>query len=50
MAEYGGTFGGNCRSTAPAPGMSTANCFPGVQYCFTGRYLQTLEGIENATA
>ena len=24
-----------------------ANCFPGVQYFFTGRYLQTTEGIEN---
>ncbi len=47
--EYGGTFGGNCGSTAPAPGTSTANCFPGVQYYFTGRYLQTLEGIENPT-
>ena len=50
--EYGGTFGSNCPATAPAPGPSTpsssaANCFPGVQYFFTGRYLQTTEGIEN---
>jgi outer membrane receptor protein involved in Fe transport len=51
--EYGGTFGGNCPATssstvtkAPA---SSANkdCFPGVQYYFTGRYLQNTEGIEN---
>ena len=51
--EYGGTFGGNCPSTATpvvgkaAPSSSTADCFPGVQYFFTGRYLQTTEGIEN---
>jgi outer membrane receptor protein involved in Fe transport len=51
--EYGGTFGGNCPSTttnvaakAPTSG-SAADCFPGVQYFFTGRYLQTTEGIEN---
>ena len=50
LLEYGGTFGGNCGSSAPAPGTSTANCFPGIQYYFTGRYLQTLEGIENSTA
>jgi outer membrane receptor protein involved in Fe transport len=49
LLEYGGTSGGNCGSATPAPGMSPANCFPGVQYYFTGRYLQTLEGIENAT-
>jgi hypothetical protein len=48
--EYGGTFGGTCGSSGPAPSTSTANCFPGVQYYFTGRYLQTLEGIENATS
>ena len=55
--EYGGTFGSNCGSTLPAPGTSAktspslanANCFPGVQYFFTGRYLQTTEGIENPT-
>jgi outer membrane receptor protein involved in Fe transport len=53
-AEYGGTFGGNCPTTAPvaggsAPPASTANCFGGVQYFFTGRYLQTTVGIENPT-
>jgi outer membrane receptor protein involved in Fe transport len=54
--EYGGTFGGNCPSSpssssttttkAPASWSST-DCFPGVQYFFSGRYLQTTEGIEN---
>jgi outer membrane receptor protein involved in Fe transport/opacity protein-like surface antigen len=51
--EYGGTFGANCPSTnaavptkAPA---SSASCFGGVQYYFTGSYLQTNEGIENST-
>ena len=53
--EYGGTFGGNCPSTsAPlvskaAPIFAATECFPGVQYFFTGRYLQTTEGIENPT-
>ena len=52
--EYGGTFGSNCPSTAPivgksAPSTSSADCFAGVQYYFTGRYLQTNEGIENPT-
>jgi outer membrane receptor protein involved in Fe transport len=49
---YGGTFGSNCPATAPAPGTRTlpgADCFAGVQYFFTGRYLQTNEGIENPT-
>ena len=32
-------------TTKAAP--SSADCFPGVQYLFTGRYLQTTEGIEN---
>jgi outer membrane receptor protein involved in Fe transport len=50
--DYGGTFGGNCPATsAPAvgkaPPAASTNCFPGVQYFFTGRYLQTTEGIEN---
>jgi len=50
-AEYGGTFGSNC-PTAPPPAPGThalpgADCFAGAQYYFTGRYLQTNEGIEN---
>jgi len=48
--EYGGTFGGNCSAAAPAHGASaaqSANCFPGVQYFFTGSYTQNTEGIEN---
>jgi outer membrane receptor protein involved in Fe transport len=51
--EYGGTFGGNCpAATTPvfgkaAPSSSTTDCFAGVQYFFTGRYLQTTVGIEN---
>jgi len=50
--EYGGTFGANCppstaaSETAKAPAL-TAACFGGVQYFFSGRYLQTTEGIEN---
>ena len=52
--EYGGTFGANCPSTSgalptKAPASSSANCFGGVQYFFTGSYLQTNEGIENPT-
>ena len=51
--EYGGTFGSTCPTVTPPPGKPTppppANCFPGVQYYFTGRYLQTNEGLENAT-
>jgi hypothetical protein len=47
LFEYGGTTGGNCGSSVPAPG--DANCFLGVQYYFTGRYVQNLEGLENAT-
>ena len=49
-AEYGGTFGSTCPTAAPAPGthaLPGADCFAGVQYYFTGRYLQTNEGIEN---
>ena len=53
--EYGGTFGNNCPSGAPtapvvgkaAPSASATDCFAGVQYLFTGRYLQTTVGIEN---
>jgi outer membrane receptor protein involved in Fe transport len=50
--EYGGTFGGNCPTTQSStvkapPSSANANCFPGVQYFFSGRYLQTTEGIEN---
>lgn len=49
--EYGGTFGSTCPSAAPAPGKPTpplpSDCFSSVQYYFTGRYLQTNEGIEN---
>jgi outer membrane receptor protein involved in Fe transport/opacity protein-like surface antigen len=50
--EYGGTFGANCPSAntampTKAPATSSATCFGGVQYYFTGNYLQTNEGIEN---
>ena len=48
--EYGGTFGGNCPTTTTttpgyvkAPPAST-DCFAGVQYYFTGRYLQNTVG------
>ena len=49
--EYGGTFGNECPATTAttvtkAPS-SSSWCFPGVQYFFSGRYLQTTEGIEN---
>jgi outer membrane receptor protein involved in Fe transport len=50
--EYGGTFGSNCPAVAPAPGTRSprnTDCFAGVQYFFTGRFLQTNEGIENST-
>lgn len=50
LLEYGGTSGTNCGSAAPAPETLGANCFLGVQYYFTGRYVQNLEGIENSTA
>jgi outer membrane receptor protein involved in Fe transport len=49
-AEYGGTFGSNCPTATPAPGthsLPSTDCFAGVQYYFTGRYLQTDVGIEN---
>jgi outer membrane receptor protein involved in Fe transport len=48
--EYGGTFGSTC--PAPTPGIYTKanpDCFAGVQYYFTGRYLQNTVGIENTT-
>jgi opacity protein-like surface antigen/outer membrane receptor protein involved in Fe transport len=50
--EYGGTFGANCPSAntglpTKAPASSSSSCFGGVQYFFTGSYLQTNEGIEN---
>jgi outer membrane receptor protein involved in Fe transport len=48
--EYGGTVGGSCPGAAPVAtkaASSSTDCFPGVQYLFTGRYLQTTEGIEN---
>jgi outer membrane receptor protein involved in Fe transport len=50
--EYGGTAGNTCGSATPvatkaAQSTSASDCFPGVQYLFTGRYLQTTEGIEN---
>ncbi len=50
--QYGGTFGSSCPTATPVPGTRTlpgADCFPGVQYFFTGRYLQTNEGLENPT-
>ena len=51
--EYGGTFGANCPANTGAsatakPSAADSTCFGGVQYFFTGRYLQTTEGIENA--
>ncbi len=52
--DYGGTFGSQCPATTAAttvgkasPSSSANWCFPGVQYFFSGRYLQTTEGIEN---
>jgi len=50
--DYGGTIAGNCSpSGAPVVGKSPpgspADCFGGMQYFFSGRYLQTNEGIEN---
>ena len=53
--EYGGTFGGNCpATTTTTPGSvkalpASTDCFAGVQYYFTGRYLQNTVGIENPT-
>jgi outer membrane receptor protein involved in Fe transport len=53
--EYGGTFGSNCpTTTTTTPGYvkalpASTDCFAGVQYYFTGRYLQNTVGIENPT-
>ena len=51
--EYGGTFGGNCAANTATTGTYKAptysDCFPGVQYFFTGSYLQNTVGIENPT-
>ena len=54
--EYGGTFGGNCptTTTTTTPGYvkatpASTDCFAGVQYYFTGRYLQTTWGLEPPT-
>jgi outer membrane receptor protein involved in Fe transport len=52
-AEYGGTFGGNCAPNTVTTGYykapAYADCFGGVQYFFTGSYLQNTVGIENPT-
>ena len=52
--QYGGTFGSTCPTIpAPPPGtkaLPTGDCFPGVQYFFTGRYLFTNWGLEPPTA
>jgi opacity protein-like surface antigen/outer membrane receptor protein involved in Fe transport len=48
--EYGGTFGANCPTASgglPTKAPASSTCFGGVQYFFTGSYLQTNEGIEN---
>ncbi|MGA8903245.1 TonB-dependent receptor, partial [Bradyrhizobium sp.] len=53
--EYGGTFGSTCPTTATTTTgyvkaqASATDCFAGVQYYFTGRYLQNTVGIENPT-
>jgi outer membrane receptor protein involved in Fe transport len=44
--EYGGTFGANCPTTSTGAPKSQS-CSGGVQYFFTGTYLQNREGIEN---
>jgi outer membrane receptor protein involved in Fe transport len=51
--EYGGTFGGTCPATAASPTKAppaSADCFAGVQYYFTGNYLQNTLGLENPTS
>jgi outer membrane receptor protein involved in Fe transport len=53
--EYGGTFGGNCPTTTTTTSgyvkalPASTDCFAGVQYYFTGRYLQNTVGLENPT-
>jgi outer membrane receptor protein involved in Fe transport len=53
--EYGGTFGSTCPTTATTTTgyvkatPASTDCFAGVQYYFTGRYLQNTVGIENPT-
>jgi outer membrane receptor protein involved in Fe transport len=52
--EYGGTFGSTCPATTTAPTYvkapsASADCFAGVQYYFTGSYLQNTVGLENPT-
>jgi outer membrane receptor protein involved in Fe transport len=53
--EYGGTFGSTCPATTNSPAYAkapaaSADCFAGVQYYFTGSYLQNTVGLENATS
>jgi outer membrane receptor protein involved in Fe transport len=53
--EYGGTFGSTCPATTTSPAYAkapaaSADCFAGVQYYFTGSYLQNTVGLENATS
>jgi outer membrane receptor protein involved in Fe transport len=53
--EYGGTFGSTCPTTTTTTAGYTkapasTDCFAGVQYYFTGRYLQNTVGIENPTS
>jgi opacity protein-like surface antigen/outer membrane receptor protein involved in Fe transport len=45
--EYGGTFGANCPDAGTPTKAPASSCYGGVQYYFTGNYLQTNEGIEN---
>jgi outer membrane receptor protein involved in Fe transport len=45
--EYGGTIPNPCSSAPKTTSGAAADCLPGVQYFFSGRYLQTTEGIEN---
>jgi outer membrane receptor protein involved in Fe transport len=52
--EYGGTFGSTCPATTTSSTYvkalpANSNCFPGVQYFFSGNYLQNTVGLENPT-